>query len=365
MNALARVLRLMGVALAGPRPHFKQGAVGALFVAAMLTAPAAAETAPKFDLPVRCTVVGDTANPCRIQNRVDMDPTDTRLDGLCQRHTYNNHKGTDFRVVTLADMATNIPVYAMADGTVVGSRDGMADVAVGNAASRKAVKNRECGNGLMVKHAGGWTTQYCHLKRGSVKVAKGQGVKRGDRIGAIGLSGYTQFPHVHVSVRRGKQVIDPLSGRPMGQAACNSGGAKAIDPTTALFSAEAVARIKRFATPHMNSGFSSAIVKREQALAGNLPKPEIGTPLVFYAFMMNLNKGDRLRITVRETPTAGGAGKIWSQQTSKPLPVDRPSHIIYAGRKSGGRARHRYRGFVELIRDGKVIFTSVPKSVRF
>ncbi|MEL6782812.1 MAG: M23 family metallopeptidase [Pseudomonadota bacterium] len=360
VHAPPRIARLMRVALAKSALVFNQG----VFATLVGVGGASAEAPLKFDLPVRCTTLGDTANPCRVQNRVDMDPSDIRLDGLCQRHTYNNHKGTDFRVVTLADMAKNVPVIAMADGVVVGLRDGMADRGVTDQASRRAVKGKECGNGLMLKHRNGWTTQYCHLLKGSVAWKKGARVKRGERLGAIGLSGFTEFPHVHVSVRRGKQVMDPLSGRAMGQPACGVPGAKMLDAKTALFTPAAVKAIERHVSPLMEAGFSSATVKRKQAQAGQLPKPALGKPLVFYGYFMNINRGDRMRITVTQADGTGER-KVWVRQISKPLPVDRPSHVIYAGRKSGPKAGYSYEGQVELIREGRIIFVSKKKRVRF
>ena len=70
---------------------------------------------------------------------------------------------------------------------------------------------RDCGNGVVIDHDDGWQTQYCHLRRGSVGVTRGQAVARGDRLGVVGMSGRTQFPHLHLSVRRDGAVIDPFA----------------------------------------------------------------------------------------------------------------------------------------------------------
>ena len=67
----------------------------------------------------------------------------------------------------------------------------------------------------MIAHDQGWETQYCHLKQGSISVNAADTVQVGDVLGKIGLSGWTQFPHVYISVRHNGTRIDPFapSGR--------------------------------------------------------------------------------------------------------------------------------------------------------
>ena len=70
------------------------------------------------------------------------------------------------------------------------------------AGSRTTSRDRNCGNGVVIRHADGWETQYCHLRRGSVQVAEGDRVEAGEPLGLVGMSGEANFPHVHLSVRR-------------------------------------------------------------------------------------------------------------------------------------------------------------------
>ncbi len=95
------------------------------------------------------------------------------------------HRGVDLA----ADIGT--PVYATADGIVsfVGR-----DIALG-----KLVK---------ITHLDRYTTVYGHLSRIGVK--RGQRVKRGDIIGAVGNTGYSTGPHLHYEVYRLGQVQNPL-----------------------------------------------------------------------------------------------------------------------------------------------------------
>ncbi len=80
------------------------------------------------------------------------------------------------------------------------------------------VTGRECGNGVVLTHENGFETQYCHLAKGSIDLREGQRVQAGDVIGQVALSGKTQFPHLHLSVRQNGQEVDPFD--PDGVIAC-------------------------------------------------------------------------------------------------------------------------------------------------
>src|SRR5581483_9075789 len=76
---------------------------------------------------------------------------------------------------------------------------------------KAAVAGKECGNGAIVAHAEGWRSQYCHLAKGSLRVKVGDQVNTGDVIGLVGLSGATEFPHLHFTVRRLGKLVDPFA----------------------------------------------------------------------------------------------------------------------------------------------------------
>ncbi len=62
------------------------------------------------------------------------------------------------------------------------------------------------GNLVKIAHKGGITTWYAHL--GSTKVKKGDTVKAGQKIGAVGMTGNTSGPHLHFEVRKGAKGKD-------------------------------------------------------------------------------------------------------------------------------------------------------------
>lgn len=73
-------------------------------------------------------------------------------------------------------------IYAPADGKIVKTGSGGA-----------------YGNETLIEHANGVITQYAHQSRFDVKA--GAQVKRGDQIGAVGMTGNTSGPHLHWEVR--------------------------------------------------------------------------------------------------------------------------------------------------------------------
>ncbi|MGV6846806.1 MAG: M23 family metallopeptidase [Marinibacterium sp.] len=182
----------------------------AAFAAAVLSLAAANAVAgdPVLTLPIDCT----PDETCFVQHLVDLDPGPAARDFRCGTLTYDGHKGTDFALPTRIDLARGVAVLAAAPGVVAATRDGMQD-RIYDPAQTPAddVEGRECGNGVLIRHEDGWETQYCHLRRGSVAVQTGDRVGRGDRLGLVGLSGKTQFPHLHLSVRQDGRVVDPYA----------------------------------------------------------------------------------------------------------------------------------------------------------
>jgi Peptidase family M23 len=169
------------------------------------TSPALAET-PRLALPLLCEV----GRTCFIQNYVDANPSPAARDYQCGTLTYDGHNGTDFRVPTLRAQQAGVPVLAAADGRVIRSRSNVPDISV-RISGAAAVRGTECGNGLIIDHGSGWETQYCHMAQGSPTVEPGAAVTAGQPIGRVGLSGLTEYPHLHFTVRHKGQVVDPFA----------------------------------------------------------------------------------------------------------------------------------------------------------
>lgn len=188
------------------------------------------DAAPAFELraPISC----DPGRDCWVSTYFDHDTGPGRRDHACGPISYHTHGGIDFAIANLAVMGRGVPVLASAAGKVVGTRRDMADINMDDA-DPASIKGRDCGNGVRIDHGNGWSTQYCHLKRDSLTVRSGDQVAAGDKIGLVGLSGRTQHPHVHLSVMKDGERIDPYTGGTAGAHACGDTGGSLWSAETA------------------------------------------------------------------------------------------------------------------------------------
>lgn len=65
------------------------------------------------------------------------------------------------------------------------------------------------GNVVFIRHNGSDTTVYAHLSR--IDVRKGQTVTQGQRVGAVGATGWATGPHLHFEFRVNGRHQDPLT----------------------------------------------------------------------------------------------------------------------------------------------------------
>ncbi|GIX12561.1 MAG: peptidase M23 [Paracoccaceae bacterium] len=307
--------------------------LAAILVAAGIL-PAAADV-PAFRFPVACTLGED----CFLQNLVDRDPGPGRADLTCGPASYDGHKGIDIRLATEAEIARGVAVLAAAPGTVRALRDGMEDRP---ARGPDGLAGRECGNGVVIDHGDGWTTQYCHLRRGSVAVRTGQRVAAGQPIGQIGLSGMTEFPHLHLTLRHRGTVIDPLDGRPM-SAPCGGGLAPMIPLPAGWLPGPEI----------MLAGIAAAIPDAADLRAG--PAAGVGgrdaPAMVLWVQAINLSAGDRIVLRMRDPD----GRELFADDHA--MPRDRAVQMRAVGRRrpAGGWQPGRHEGVIELRRGDRLI----------
>lgn len=96
-----------------------------------------------------------------------------------------NHNGVDLPA------PTGTPVYAMADGTV----------------DKVWTLDPTNGNAIRINHGGGLGSAYLHLSR--MDVGQGAVVRAGQQIGAVGSTGRSTGPHLHLMVYRNGVAVDP------------------------------------------------------------------------------------------------------------------------------------------------------------
>jgi hypothetical protein len=304
--------------------------------------PAAAD--PVLTLPVDC----DLGRTCFIQQYVDRDAGPDARDFTCAGLSYDGHKGTDFRVADFAALNAGIDIRAAAAGTVRGTRDGMTDGPLTDD-RRTALADRDCGNGVVVDHGGGWETQYCHLRQGSLTVRTGDHVDQGTVLGQMGQSGLAEFPHLHLSVRHDGAVIDPF------------------DPAATSICGQRSDPLWKTPVPYqpgglLSIGFAGAIpdfttIRAGTAHADTLPID--AAALVIWGFAFGTQAGDALRLTI--------TGPTGQQVHTSTVRLDRAQAEAFraTGRRLGaeGWLGGVYAGQVEMMRDGSVIAT-METSVR-
>jgi murein DD-endopeptidase MepM/ murein hydrolase activator NlpD len=297
------------------------------------------------DISLRLPVACEIGRSCFIQNYVDHNDTDAANDYSCGTLTYDKHNGTDIRVPTIAAAKSGVDVIAAADGKVLRLRDGVEDVSV-NERGRQSVANTECGNGVVVDHGNGWETQYCHMAKGSLSVKPGDPVKAGDRLGRIGLSGLTEYPHLHFTVRKNGKAIDPFTSGPESQE-CG------IKQSASLWEPSVLRTLAYQAGSVLNKGFAPGPVTMEAIESGAAERamPVTGSPaLVAYVRAIGLKGGDVQTLTLFDPD-----GKPLAQNKAQPLDRDKAQWMMFSGVKQpeGGFRPGLYRAIYRVEREGK------------
>lgn len=324
----------------------------ALAVKAGLLLAAAAqaqEASPSGDIALRLPVACEIGRTCFVQNHVDRDPAGGVRDYRCGTLTYDGHNGVDFRLPTLAAQEAGVDVLAAAAGTVLRVRDGVEDVSV-KARGRESVAGAECGNGLAIGHGGGWETQYCHMARGSLAVKPGDRVAAGDRIGRIGLSGLTEYPHLHFTLRKDGRVMDPFAaGAPAASGSCADRNGKTYwEPALERLLAYRPGLV-------LNRGFAPGPVTMEAIESGaagrEAPGPQ-APALVAFVRAIGLKAGDVQVLTLLSPD-----GRPLARNQAPPLDADKAQWMMFAGlrRPAEGFPKGAYRAVYRVERAGRPV----------
>jgi hypothetical protein len=306
---------------------------------ALPAAPARAEPV-RFILPIDC----ELGRTCFVQNYVDHDPASGARDYQCGTLTYDAHNGTDIRLPDSSALRAGVNVLAAAIGQVVRVRNDMDDsmVPMGRSFTDTA---RACGNGVVIEHRDGWQTQYCHMAKGSARVKPREPVASGQPIGQVGVSGKTQFPHLHFTVRHNGKVIDPFAHEPQ-PGACGSGGSlwRVGGPGFAY-----QARIL------LNSGFAAEPVTMEKIEAGALSRPpdREAPALVAFVRVIGLQQGDVQRLSVTAPDRT-----LLADHALEPLDRAKAQYLMFTGKRRPpeGWAARTYEAHFTVSRDGAVVF---------
>ncbi len=327
-----------------PRPSAAIALTAAVLLAGAPRAAAQDGPGPSLRFPARCDIGGD----CWYRQYMDLDAARTYRDHRCGLRASEGHEGTD--IAPTDPDGASIAVLAAAAGTVVGTRDGMDDRPL--RAGDDSRQGRECGNGVRIDHGGGWTSQYCHLRRGSVAVERGEAVAAGDVLGAIGSSGQSDTPHVHFQLERDGTPVDPFTGaRAARPPRCEASGA----PAGALWQAPRAERFSAYRpTVVFRAGLTTAPPDRDRARREGYPAAAAVTAraLVGYVIVLGAAGGT----TIDTFINAPGGERLFERRAV--VERDFAEYFNFAGtpRRGGPWPPGAYRArFVVSGPDGDVL----------
>jgi len=316
-----RLLMLLFLLLSMPLPY------------ANLLAEQGLKAPIKLTFPLDCTL-GKTCWTARYSDRLQGKGF---ADFQCGSRTQHNHLGTDFAIKNLGEMEKGVAVLAAAHGTVKTVRTNEPDISA-HLLKPKVLKGKECGNGLVLEHENGWTTQYCHLKKGSIISKPGDVITAGQKLGEVGLSGFTEYPHMHFNVRKDGKRIDPFDGKPL-SAQCNSNDGTYASLWNTHLEYEDMALVYTSLTsnaPNKDTRWSA----QPEALSPNAPA------ILLTGRVFGAQKGDRWLLRILRP-----GGDVFFEHALT-LDRDRQFQLQYAGKKKPKRGGSPgvWEGEITIIR---------------
>lgn len=141
----------------------------------------------------------------RVTKFVDLDTGAGLKDFNCGVNTSNGQSGIQFDLISFTHQNIGVPVFAVADGVVTETIDGVPDfpgTGCGNPGS----------NRIKITHGLGFSTAYYSLRNGSLNVTKGAVVRAGQQIALAGSSSCQTWPRIRFEARSAGAVIDPNPG---------------------------------------------------------------------------------------------------------------------------------------------------------
>lgn len=138
----------------------------------------------KLDQKTLSLAMGDQfITPIKAAYRMS-SPFGARLDPITGKKSY--HKGQDFAC------PTGTPIYASMGGKVI-----------------FAGESWLYGKHIIIDHGNGYQTLYAHMSK--IIASKGTYVNQGTRVGLVGNTGYSTGPHLHFTVYKNGNPINPMS----------------------------------------------------------------------------------------------------------------------------------------------------------
>jgi hypothetical protein len=171
-------------------------------------------------------------------------------------------------------------------------------------------------------------------------VREGQRVQAGDVLGRVGLSGDTQFPHVHLTVKHNGVPVDPF----------DSGDRADCDGTDPLWDPPGEYR----RSDVLGIGFADA----PPAFPSDVPLPTPASDaLVGWVYAIGLHAGDVQSLRVLD-PT----GAVFAETSRPPLEHAKATASLYAGKRDrSGLAPGVWTVRYTVTHDGETVLDRVAE----
>jgi murein DD-endopeptidase MepM/ murein hydrolase activator NlpD len=156
-------------------------------------------------------------------------------------------------------------------------------------------------------------------------VRPGMQVRKGERIGSIGSSGLAEFPHVHLSVRLNGKLVEPLTGKALGNEAHVCG-----DLSGNMFDSASKQALVQPTVAILDVGVANAPPELSDLVrTGGPPLATArGDSTVAWLWAINVDEGSRFRIRLV------GPGEVTLiDHTTNALPRRKANYLAYVGRK--------------------------------
>ncbi len=183
-------------------------------------------------------------------------------------------------------------------------------------------------------------------RKAAFKCVPGATVAAGETIGRVGLSGETEFPHLHFTVRHDGNVTDPFSA---------DGTDRSCDAGQSLWAGELQAQLSYRAPAILNTGFAPGPVTMETIEAGTAglePLTSNSPALVAFARAIGLEAGAVERMLIR-----GPDGSILAEHASDPLDRSKAQMMKFVGKRRppGGWPKGTYTATYSILRAGRIV----------
>lgn len=283
----------------------------------------------KFSIPIECKFGED----CFLLNQVE------KVE--CAQLPFSTKDGVIFIAKHDALVRDGIKILASQDGRVKAVRSNVDDQ------DKSTVGIAPCGNGLIITHANGYETQYCYLRKDSIKLKKGDKVKEGQELGLMGMSGNINYPALLFTLKQKNKHIDPFTNN---HASKDCG----YNSDKSLWNSEAIKAMIHSGTIITNYGFTTEEPEIAKARNGdyNIMTIAGNTNIIGYFIdLIGVYEGDLIFI---EMLSPDGYKIVSYQKKFVDFNPRAFAHIVYKN-QSQKLNEGEYKISFKLLRQGSII----------